>query len=446
MVLHRSLHLTAFCQCRRKIFISKSACFRTKMSQSFVEAQRLARVNSHTLSNSLIHALGVEGRRIRILYISTYPPTRCGIAEYTHFLVEHVRELSPSPDVYVAANAEAEAVEEDGLRVFPCFSSSKHRYQGDIIDVVESLNPPLDVVHIQHEFGIFHTDECFLELLEYLRTCSKVLVVTMHTVLHAVWGMRIIDYQRSLASFCDALVVHSLPMEWELMAQGVSSRKLYVIPHGTKLFDLPNKELAREKLGIPKDKFVALFFGFIRPDKGLDTLVSAAEKLVDRNVLVVFAGEPQKTEYSIYQDYAERFFERIAGLSNVMVFEGYVPLEKLEVFFAACDVVVLPYAVEELNHYSVSGVLHLALGSGKPIIAARNPRLIEYQVAAPWAMFTPEDSEELAQKIELFAKNPLVREKTARLVRLYAARTSWPRVAQRHMTLYRRLLARRRSA
>ena len=55
---------------------------------------------------------------IKIAYISTYYPQRCGIAAYTSFLVEGIREVSPKTHVRIIAEREALAVKEEFLRLF----------------------------------------------------------------------------------------------------------------------------------------------------------------------------------------------------------------------------------------------------------------------------------------------------------------------------------------
>jgi glycosyltransferase involved in cell wall biosynthesis len=115
---------------------------------------------------------------------------------------------------------------------------------------------------------------------------------------------------------------------------------------------------ARERLGLPPDGEVAVFFGYVRAYKGLDTLLEAWPRVrARRPVTLVVAGD-------FYEDPAPyRARAAAAGDGAVRLLEGYLPDPDVEALFKAADVVVLPY-----HSATQSGVTHVAYALGVPVI------------------------------------------------------------------------------
>ena len=116
---------------------------------------------------------------------------------------------------------------------------------------------------------------------------------------------------------------------------------------------------ARARLGLPADGEVALFFGYVRRYKGLDTLLDAWPLVRARRAgaTLVVAGD-------FYEDAAPyRAQAAAAGEGAVMLREGYQSDADVEALFRAADVVVLPY-----RSATQSGVTHVAYALGVPVI------------------------------------------------------------------------------
>ena len=117
---------------------------------------------------------------------------------------------------------------------------------------------------------------------------------------------------------------------------------------------------ARQSLGLPERAPVVLFFGLIRPYKGLERLVAAFPKIVEAvpEARLLIVGEA-------YED-AGKYTDQIAtlGLSERTTFvDRFIPNEDIERYFKAADVVCLPY-----HSASQSGILMMAYGFRKPVI------------------------------------------------------------------------------
>lgn len=139
--------------------------------------------------------------------------------------------------------------------------------------------------------------------------------------------------------------------------------KYVVTPHPTyNAFKMQNlsKEKAREQLGIAVSDQVILFFGFVREYKGLKYLLKAMPLIKKRfphlQLWVVgdFGGDRE--------EYVE-IIEREGIGENVRLVEGYIPDKDVEQYFAAADLVVLPYISA-----TQSGIAQIAYGFEKPVI------------------------------------------------------------------------------
>lgn len=143
------------------------------------------------------------------------------------------------------------------------------------------------------------------------------------------------------------------------------SKTCVVIPHPSYMGVYPSrvsKLEARALLGIPEDAFVIGSIGQIRPYKGLESLFSCIEKLVEEhtNIVLLVAGKPV---HPIKSGYWMSFGEMFDWL---YVFEGFIQDVDLSIYFDAVDVVALPY-----TDILTSGSVNLAATFGKPVLVPK---------------------------------------------------------------------------
>jgi glycosyltransferase involved in cell wall biosynthesis len=150
----------------------------------------------------------------------------------------------------------------------------------------------------------------------------------------------------------------------------------------------------RAQLQLPDDRPVLLFFGFVRPYKGLEYLIQALPHVLKQlpvHLLVVgeFWSSPE-----FYRRYAREF-----GVEEAITFvDQYVPNEEMKPYFDLADVVVLPYVTA-----TQSGIAQLAFGFGKPVITTRVGGLPEVvRDGVTGLIVPPQDEQALAQAITRF--------------------------------------------
>jgi glycosyltransferase involved in cell wall biosynthesis len=149
---------------------------------------------------------------------------------------------------------------------------------------------------------------------------------------------------------------------------------------------LPELSKYKNQLGINKDDQVILFFGYVRNYKGLDILLKAFPKILQKfpNTYLLVVGE--------FYDNPNSYFKLIEELNireRVKVINQFVPNEEVAKYYLASDVVVLPY-----RSATQSGILNVAYGFNKPVIVTNVGGLAEFVIEGKTGFVIKPDSED----------------------------------------------------
>jgi glycosyltransferase involved in cell wall biosynthesis len=197
----------------------------------------------------------------------------------------------------------------------------------------------------------------WLELLRFRLIC------TIHNVVpHEPQTNDDLAIARRLCKSADALIVHSETARSALREQGLEAKSIVVIPHGSYLdvySQPPAKPKARKALGLPSGSRIVLFFGNIRPYKGIMDLLDAWDQRVNDGLLLIAGSCADPDLESAIHEAALRDASIICHL-------GYIADNDVSTFFAASDGVCLPF-----RHVATSGSAILALTFDKPLVAPR---------------------------------------------------------------------------
>ncbi len=255
---------------------------------------------------------------------------------------------------------------------------------------------------------------------------SRPVVLTAHDVLPREPRRGQLAAQRRLYERVDAIVVHSQHGRARLVdALGIASAKVSVIPHGvfTHLRDVPGER------GLPADlaavdKPVVLFFGLLRPYKGVDVLLDAwRAAALDAELWIV--GMPR-------MDLAPL---RAAAGPNVRWVPRFVADDEVAAYFRRADLVVLPY--REIDQ---SGVLFTALAFDAPLVLSAVGGFPELAADGAAAIVAPGDASALAGELQRLLGDGAARAELAAGARAAAAgRYSWDAIAAAHLALYETL-------
>ena len=376
---------------------------------------------------------------MRIGFVSRYPPVHCGIAEYTKMLISSMLSLNLKVDVCVLATDEvhSDSYSDDlGIDVYPCYKRFEKNYS-NLLNVLAEIGG-VDVLHVQHEYGIFGAERRLIDALLEAKSekLAKKAIITMHTVDHpySERSDETIVFQSWLNEL-DAIVVHSNLQEFELQNQGLNPSEIYRIPHGTLInpYLYLTRRILSRSIGID-DNFKGVILtvpGFLRRDKGVEVLLDALRMLKDLKFTLIIAGEPKDEELKATVESSE---------FRTILIERYLSSDEILRVVALADAIILPYK-DRKGAYAVSGILHLSMGGLKPVVGSRTPRLVELYQHAPKLTVPPNNPVELAKKIEWLVANYDYALAYMAEVYSYAARTQWIRVAHRHLELYRTILS-----
>ncbi len=262
---------------------------------------------------------------------------------------------------------------------------------------------------LSHNFDVVHIMGANLPLLDqyFLKPLTKKLpvVLTVHDVMpHYKRFVSKDSFMRRNLRIPHRLIVHFENGKEQLMKRWeIDSDKIDVIPHGL----IPVKNMlsisdARRKLDLPENKKILLFFGSIRPNKGLDVLLETMSEIVKKNpdILLVIAGAlPRDMSFQPFQN----LIVKLNLNEHIKTFIEFIPDEEVDLFFTASDLVVLPYK----NFESQSGVLLRACSHKKPIVASNVGAMSEIVSSDRIGeLAEPDNVKSLALAIEKVLKNP----------------------------------------
>jgi glycosyltransferase involved in cell wall biosynthesis len=241
---------------------------------------------------------------------------------------------------------------------------------GDYGKTARALDRCVDVVSIQHEYGIWGGRDG-ADVLDFVRSLGVPAVTTLHTVLREPSaGQRAILTE--LIARSDATVVMSRSAALLLArAYGVDADRLEVIPHGVPDLPLVEPDTVKAGLGV-EGRDVILSFGLLGPGKGYELAIDALPAVVAAHptacYVVVGATHPDllRTEGEAYRTRLVAQVERLGMEDHVRFVDRFVGRVELTRWLEAADVFVTPYP--KLDQI-VSGTLSYAMGAGRAIIS-----------------------------------------------------------------------------
>jgi glycosyltransferase involved in cell wall biosynthesis len=257
---------------------------------------------------------------------------------------------------------------------------------------------------------------------------SRPLVLTAHDVLPREPRRGQLGAQRRLYERVDAVVVHSEHGRARLLEQlGVAPAKVHVIAHGAfeHLARVPGERPLPEALAAV-GKPVVLFFGLLRPYKGIDVLLEAWREVDDAELWIV--GMPRMDVDAL----------RASAPPSVRWVPRFVADEEVAAYFRRADLVVLPY--REIDQ---SGVLFTALAFGAPLLLSAVGGFPELAARGAAALVAPGDAAALAGELRRLLADRGARERLAAGARAAASGPySWDAIAGEHLELYGALAGR----
>ncbi len=298
--------------------------------------------------------------------------------KYTFPLANGLRNAGVKVNLAIDQKKERENLE---CRRFNLFNSDEK----DIGQVEKALNYVDSYRRIGKllstgRYDILHTEWYILSPVDYFfislykKKYHVRYVATVHDILPFNQHFYDMHFHKKLYGLADRIILQApgnVDRFRELFPE--NQDKVRMIPHGHMLdyVEPVSREEAREKLGIPADKTVFLFFGQIKKVKGVDYLLKAFLKLLQtrQDAYLVVAGSVWKADFTECQSLIdENDFH-----GDLRTDIRYIPDEDVKYYYSAADVCVLPYT----DVYQ-SGVIQLAYGYKKPVVATNLPAFTQF--------------------------------------------------------------------
>ena len=305
-----------------------------------------------------------------IAFISTFPPRRCGIAQFTEDLVGNVTQAAQDKltPMVIAMNGADKFQYEPPVKL-ELNANVKKAY----IQAAEHLNfSDVNLVCLQHEFGIFGgqtgNGEYILLLLKRLKVP---IVTTFHTVLlqPSPGQYRVMH---KIAEHSHQVVVMSHRGSKMLQeVYGIPKDKISIIPHGIPDLPVSDSATCKHQFGMANRKII-LTFGLLGPNKGIEWVIKALPLLVQKipNLiyLIVGATHPEliRQEGQKYRLFLQQIVNDLHLQDHVLLYNEFVEDVKLHKFLLAADYYITPYLSEQ---QITSGTLAYALGTGAAVIS-----------------------------------------------------------------------------
>jgi glycosyltransferase involved in cell wall biosynthesis len=373
----------------------------------------------------------------KVAFVGDYLPRKCGIATFTGDMYSSITRQFPDVRCSVVpVNDRPEGYDYPPEVRFEIEEEDLDSY----VRAADFLNfSNTDVVSLQHEYGIFGgpAGGHILGLLQDLR---MPVVPTLHTVLEDpnAEQRRVLTQLTELSA--RVVVMTERAKSFLRDIYGVPVDKVDVIAHGIP--DTPFSDPApfKEQFGV-EGRPVALTFGLLSPNKGVEYMLRAVPSIVeafpDFVYIVLGATHPDlvRQQGERYRLGLERLARDLGIDQNVIFYNRFVELDELTEFIRAADVYVTPY----LNPAQItSGTLAYTFGCGKAIVSTPYWHAEDLLADGRGVLVPFADSEALAREVRgLLADEPR-RQAVCRRAYALGREMVWGRSAQHYMETFRK--------
>ncbi len=385
-----------------------------------------------------------EGQPVRVLHFSSHDED-CGVGKYQ--------------EQYLVGMADLPGVHNKFFDVSPY--QTRVMNAAELQKVLDKLTQELqqyDILHIQHEFGLFWFDQ-FKKIVDTAKAAGKKVVVTVHLspgfaikppvrkglgprslvkfALDKRNYLKMVDWHVVPMRQADLLIVHNDVTLHSLEAFGVDASKIQKIAH--PVYDVPAPPVSNEirtHLNKKDGDVIYCITGFLHRYKGILGAVKALKFLPPNYKLALIGGVKADSDEVVFQDKVTDLIDQL-GLHERVYITGFVQDDdRLNALIRECDVCIYPY--DRVYYSSLSsGSLNLAFANARPVIAYPTEALKE----------TAQLSDGALVLTSTFAYYELARElqridikKQGKLSEAYAEKMSWAKMSKTLAATYESLL------
>lgn len=380
-----------------------------------------------------------KSKEIRVIYISSYIPRKCGIATYTKDLTNAINLLNPQALAEIMATRRPkENIAYPWEVKFKIDQEELHTY----LEAANYVNQSgTNIVSLQHEYGLYG-GEWGEYIIPFIDNLHKPLVTTLHTVLDNP-DNREGYILKKLINKSEAVVVMMETIKKKLIKKfGAPSEKIIVIPHGTPDLPLSSTENYKKKKHL-SGKIVLGNINLLSPSRGIEYALGAVSIISKKypNVLYLVIGQTHpvylQENGEKYRNFLKREIKRLHIEKNVRFVNEYLPLTELIDWLKVIDFYITPYLDPQ---QAASGALAYAVGAGKCCIST--PYLYAKEVLGDnKGVLVPfRTSKAIAFEVIRLWENLNVKETISKNAYDYGRLMTWSNVGLKYLDLFKTII------
>jgi glycosyltransferase involved in cell wall biosynthesis len=385
---------------------------------------------------------------MKIAFIGNYPPRECGIATFTRNLYKSMRKPATEQAGKQVSNNSVEGFivamnDPDKTYNYPkeVKLSIRQEHQRDYLKAVKFINlSDAKVCVLEHEFGIFG-GENGIYILPLLYRLEIPLVVTLHTILKEPSYNEKAILQEICKMANKVVVMSRKAIEFLITIYNVDKDKIVYIEHGVPDFQFVQQQ-SKHEFRLENRKLI-LTFGFIGRNKGIETVINALPKVVEKHpeVLYMILGKTHpnvlRHDGEEYRIYLQKLVKNLHLENNVLFLNEFVNQKELFKYLSASDIYVTPY----LNEAQItSGTLSYAIGVGSAVISTPYWHAVELLADGRGRLFDFRDSERLSEIFNELLENPEALKELRKTAYNYGRTITWPMTGNKYVSLIRNII------
>jgi glycosyltransferase involved in cell wall biosynthesis len=369
---------------------------------------------------------------MKIAYISTYPPRECGIATFNNNLKMAIGANFPNRKNLLEGGFVVALNDSENLQEYEYPADVKYvirqNHQKDYIHAANYINTSnVDACILEHEFGIFG-GESGIYILPLINRLEKPLISILHTILKDPSYVQRIIIREIAEQSSKIIVMSKRAVDFLTNIYDVPAEKIQIIEHGVPDLEAPEINPVKS-LSQFKNHRVLLTFGLLSRNKGLETVIKALPKIVEKHpdVMYVVLGNTHpgviKSSGEEYRDNLKSLAAQLKVSQHLSFINQFVAEDELIDYLTATEIYVTPY----LNEAQItSGTLSYAVGAGAAVVSTPYWHATELLDNGRGRLFDFKDSDGLAEIINELLDNKAVLNELKENAYEYGLHLRWP--------------------
>ena len=373
-----------------------------------------------------------QQKKLKILFLSTYPPRACGIATFTQDLICEL-EKTGRVDASVAALSDSEYAYPPKVKL-----TIEQQNENAYAEAAEKINSSgFDLLMVEHEYGIFggKWGKFLLNLTGRLKIPY---FVTLHTVLPNPNSEQR-EVMGNLSAGCRKMITMAgNTVEILKDVYGIDQSKIEVVHHGVPEYPTAERDTLKKELGLT-GRFIVSTFGLIGPGKGLEYGIEAIARVAKKHseILYLILGQThpviKRRDGEKYREKLERTVKNFGLEEKVLFVNRYLKIEEIIRYLQLSDVYMTPYLGKD---QAVSGTLAYAAGYGRVIVSTPYLYAQEMLSGGRGLLAGFRSPAELADRIEEVMNHPEQQEEMEKRTLELGKTMYWGQVALNYLRIF----------